>query len=161
MEDGKLYVIITDKRPSDQQGNGLPGGTDKRDNQKSLQNWISDKFYDVIKDTVKNTVNFTVNNIGNFTGSYENQRIVQNAVQLSNRLLNIGTAAMGGFVATGFNPIGAIVGASIAVINQGIQVGEEYLSTKSQQARYNMKVNKLKERSGLYSLGDGSRGTMD
>ena len=67
MEDGKLYVIITDRRPSDQSGPSDQGVNNKKDNQKSLQNWISDKFYDVIKDTVKNTINFTVNNIGNFT----------------------------------------------------------------------------------------------
>lgn len=159
MEDGKLYIIITDKRPEDSSSVTNVLKSDEKKSKNTLDSWMADKFYDLMKNTVKNTVNFTVNNIGNFTGNYETQRVMQNAVSLGSRVLSIGKAAVGGWVA--FGPIGAIVGASISIINQGVQMAEEYLVTKSQEARDNMKVNKLKERSGLYSLGDGSRGTMN
>lgn len=165
-EDGKLYIVITDRRPD--AGSGFLGvnGAEKEDktNKDRLKSYMADHFFSLIEGTVKETVNFTVSHIGDFTGNYQQQRELQAGISLVNRGLSIGKAAVAGYIATGGGAtgiIGALIGVTVSVARQGIQLAEEHQVAMAQTVRNQHEIDLLRKRSGLNSLSDGSRGTMD
>ena len=153
--DGKIYIYITDKLPG---GDGKPGpdAVSKEDKKEStLAKYAQHRFFNFLESEAKQIVNYEISNIGNFTGNYVAQRKVQTAVSAGTRLLNIGNAAVAGFVAAG--PVGAIIGASLAIATSVITYFEEERVAQLEFKRQNYNLSILKERSGLYALDNESR----
>lgn len=155
--DGKIYIYITDKIPG---GDAKPGqdAVSKEDKKEStLAKYAQHRFFNFLESEAKQIVNYEISNIGNFTGNYVAQRKVQTAVSAGTRLLNIGNAASAGFIATGGNIVGAIIGASLAVATSAITFFEQERVAQLEFKRQNYNLNILKERSGLYALDNESR----
>lgn len=165
MSDGKIYIIVTDKYPGGQPGPGpSPMPTPEQstvtetNNESLLQKYAFHKTFDFLEAQAQKAINYTISNIGNFTGDYDKQRQVQSSVTAIKTLMNIGTAAYAGFVATG-NPIGAAIGAVIATGSLLINAAYEQHSLEIQQKKNDYAIAQLQQRSGLNTLIDGSRGT--
>ena len=162
MNDGKIYIIVTDKLP-DGKGEPAPETSKKKEEETSdnslLMHWARDSLINTVKQTVNTSIHYAISNIGNFTGDYMTQRQVNNAIHNINSLKSIGSTALAGFVASGGNPIGAVIGASLAVVNQTISSIFEITSNSISNKKVNYEIEQLRDRSGMNTLLDGSRGT--
>lgn len=162
MADGKLYIIVTDKMPN-QPDSPMPNsdidGNKKDDKENPLIKYAQHRFFNFIENEAKQIVSYTVNNIGNFTGDYQAQRNINAAINHVNKLMNIGNAAVSGFVMSGGNPVGALIGTTLAIAAEGVNMGMEALSLWVQENKNNRTIARLQERSGLSGLTNGSRGT--
>jgi len=159
MKDGKIYIVVTDD-PSG--GQGTPPESKpkkKKDSKEILAHWARDKVISETKQLINTAVNFQINNIGNFTGNYLVQANIQETISAARSIAGIGTAAAAGFVATAGNPLGAVIGASIAILNTGISYGQQIYLQSVQQAKADRELAILRERSGLNQWIDWSRGT--
>ena len=157
MNDGKLYIIISD-RP-DAAGTGaldLEGSSPTNAKDKSGMDYASHRFFNFMEAQAKKFVMYNVNNIGNFTGNYVAQRRVNEVVELVNILSNIGMATLAG---AKYGPAGVVVGAAIAVAGTAINAGYETFSQRLENAKTNYNIEQLKRKSGLNIYMDGSRGT--
>lgn len=165
MNDGKIYIVITNKY---QGGDGTPNdemSENKSESQSSIGKYATHRFFNFMEQQATKVVNYSINNIGNFTGDYQAQRDVQASIGLLNRLMNLGNAAVQGALAGakaggGYGAaIGAAIGLIVGVGSEAVSVALESNSFYIQQKKANREINILKERSGLNSLMDGSRGT--
>lgn len=159
-DDGKLYIIISDKRGDDGNGGNDPvDGTPKDSNKKSSQNIITHQFYNFVLGQAKQFVNYNISNIGNFTGNYIMQRRVAEAMQAVNIIANIGGAFVSGMLMSGGNPVVGAVSAVIATAGVTINAGYQSFTQHVQNAKTNYSIEQLRRRSGLNTYTDGSRGT--
>lgn len=157
--DGKIYIIITDKTPG---GDGQPGGStiiNKEDKSKNnaLSDYAAHQFFNLITNQTKNIINYQLNNIGNFTGEYDTQRHVNFARQTISSLIGLGMAAISGAKYGG--GWGALIGVTVATTGMLINSGLQYNSDLLQNKKTNYEIAQLRDRSGLNTLKDGSRGT--
>lgn len=157
--DGKIYIIVTDKVPGGPGPAPTPPAptTPKPDKKDDLfSHWARDKLLGELKSLVNNSVSYAIGNIGNFTGNYTDQIRVQESVSFLKSIAGIGFAALAG---SKYGPAGAVLGASIAVINRGVQFTQTIVSQSVAQKKFNREIEQLRERSGLNPYIDGSRGT--
>lgn len=166
MADGKIYIIITDKLPQDTPGPGpgpapTPSGNPSSSSGGNKNNIILDyaahQFFNLIKETTTKIINYQLNNVGNFTGDYITQRHINFARGNLNVLVGIGGAAVAGFKYGG--PWGALIAATVATVATGVSGALDYNTNLIQNTKTNYAIAQLRERSGLNSLKDGSRGT--
>lgn len=163
MNDGKLYIIISDKRGNDDNGNAqsVPSVPSANTSNKSGQSLITHQFYNFISNQAKQFVNYNIQNIGNFTGDYVAQRQVNEAMQAASILMNIGGAFVSGTMISGGNPVVGAAAAAIATAGIAINAGYESYSQRIENAKINYNIDQLRMRSGLNVYLDGSRGTED
>lgn len=165
MNDGKIYIIVTNKLPTQSGPSPMPTptpaptGKEQTGSESMLAKYFYHRFFNFMEAQTKKAVNYSINNIGNFTGDYQTQRNIQAGLSMANDLMNIGTAAMSGFIATGGNPIGALIGATLAVGASAINFAYEINSLNMQQKKSDYAISQIRARSGLNQLTDGSRGT--
>lgn len=158
--DGKLYIIISDKRDDDGNGGNTPADTTpKESNKKSSQSIITHQFYNFIIGQAKQFVNYNIQNVGNFTGDYISQRKVNEAVQGLNITMNIGGAFVSGTMMSGGNPIVGAAFAAIATAGIAVNAGYQSYTQRFETARANYNIEQLRRKSGLNVYLDGSRGT--
>ena len=158
-DDGKLYIIISDKRDDDGNGGNTPADTTQKDsNKKSSQSIITHQFYNFITSQAKQFVNYNIQNIGNFSGDYITQRRVNEAIQGLNITMNIGGAFISGTMMTG-NPLVGAAFATIAIAGTAINAMYQSHTQRIQNAKTNYNIDQLRRRSGLNTYIDGSRGT--
>jgi len=160
MADGKIYITISDSRKS----GGLDGikltddkGNEAKDNSSALGKYATHHFFNFIEGEAKTMVNYTLGNIGNFTGDYTKQSSINNSLSALNMLKSIATSAVSGFTISGGNPIGAIIGASIAVASMATNYGLQEKTNNLMLARQNYDINLLREKSGLNGTINGGR----
>lgn len=156
--DGKIYIIVTDKLPA---GGDTPAPAEpvtKEKKEDLFSHWARQRLLGEAKQLAQGAVMYSLHNIGNFTGDYITQAHVNNAMSAVSGLASIGTAALAGFKYTG-SPIGAVIAASIAVINKVVSGAQTSYSNYVQNQKTNYEIEQLRERSGLNTLVDGSRGT--
>lgn len=158
--DGKIYITISDRRfgknvaEADAQNKS---DKEKQDKDSKFGSWVEHQFFGLIKQQVMQNINFTVNNIGNFTGDYQAQRDAQLGLSLLNEAIGLGTSIYAGA------KIGGVPGALIAIgvygVNKTISTMQQYelINLQTKQNRFQVEI--LKERSGLNSYKDWSRGT--
>lgn len=157
--DGKIYIIVTDKLPAGAApGPGEGGEKKEKSKEDLLEHWVRKKLLDEGKHLAMSAASYSINNIGNFTGNYQLQMQVQESLGLVKSFASIGLAAFAGFKYTG-SPWGAVIGASIAVINKGIDIGTTAYSNYVTQRKNDYAIAQLERRSGLNQYTDGSRGT--
>lgn len=165
MADGKIYITISDKRDTDNEigGNydyeGQPyrSGKDYKTLGRSLSKYAEHQFFHIIRNTAVEAVNYSVGNIGFFTGNYQKQRNIQSALSVGQSVLSIGESAIAGFTLSGGNPIGAAIGASVAIVGMGVSATMEIVKETEQIKRTNYAIDRLRDISGLNGLTNGSR----
>ena len=160
MADGKIYIIVTDKLPQSTQAGvaAFPSEPKQEANKQNNRTWgyVEHRVANFAEQQALKAVNYTLSNIGNFTGDYQAQRDVNAGLTVIHNLMNIGMATLAG---AKFGPVGAAVGAGLAVSSIAINFAYEQKSLEIQQKKSNHQINILKQRSGLNTLRDGSRGT--
>ena len=112
------------------------------------------------KQIAKQAVTFSISNIGNFSGDYITQTHVKQSFDALSGLASVGMGALAGFKYGG-GPIGAVIGASLAVVSQTITGITNIISGMVDNSKINYEIAQLKDRSGLNTYVDGSRGTYD
>lgn len=160
--DGKIYIIVTNKLPA---GTSVPTITDGQKTESSsttkseslLARYAQHKFFNFIQSQTEQFISYEISNIGNFTGNYVAQRNVDSTVASLNVLTNVATAAYAGFTMSGGNVFGALIGAGVSVISQTVSFLQREKINQLVFRQQNYTLDVLKERSGLYSLDNGSR----
>lgn len=155
MEDGKLYVIITDKTGGG--GDGKPDGEKDKDKEESnpLADYAKHQLMHLVKSTTSKAVNFGVSQIGNLTGDYALQNQVENVKNTINALVSIGLLAYAGGKIAG--PIGAVIGAGVSVVNQVVDYGISIATQNINTMKQNYQIDMLRIRAGLDGSTNGSR----
>lgn len=155
--DGKIYIIVTDQLPN---GGGqlVPDQQKEKEKDKgsSLAMWAEHQFYNLVKQQVMGNINFTVNNIGNFTGDYQAQRNAQLNLSILNEAMGLGMAVYAG---SRFGAPGVAVALGVYAANKTISTMQQYALINLQQKQSNYSIEQLRNRAGLNSYKDGSRGT--
>lgn len=172
MNDGKIYIYISHEPPASGQGgavagangasgtNGNGGGTTTTDNDSLMNHWARSHLLNTTKQIAKQAVTFSISNIGNFSGDYITQTHVKHSFDALSGLASVGMGALAGFKYGG-GPIGAVIGASLAVVSQTITGITNIISGMVENSKINYEIAQLKDRSGLNTYVDGSRGTYD
>ena len=157
----KIYITISDKRGSGTIGQSDTGAktTEEEKEEKALSKYLQHQFFATIKSQTKQAVRYAVNNIGNFTGDYQTQRQMQSVVLLADFMVDLGTSAYTGFKLSGGNPVGAMVAVGINLATSAINLAEQNSIGRVENKRLNYTIDILRQRSGLDTLTDGSRGT--
>lgn len=175
MNDGKIYIYISHEPPASGQGgavagasgasgtggtSGAGGGTTTTDNDSLMNHWARSHLLNTTKQIAKQAVTFSISNIGNFSGDYITQTHVKHSFDALSGLASVGMGALAGFKYGG-GPIGAVIGASLAVVSQTITGITNIISGVIENEKINYEIAQLKDRSGLNTYVDGSRGTYD
>lgn len=87
--DGKIYIIITDKRPS---GGSSDISNDKEESSTKdnvFLDFAGHKFFNMIQSQMKKDIMYNINNIGNFTGDYITQKNVNEAMTALSGLVKL------------------------------------------------------------------------
>lgn len=162
-DDGKLYIIISDKR---EDGGGIggntpapsSGGTDNSGG-KSIQSIITHQFYNFTISQVRKIANYSMTNYGNFTGDYITQRKINEATQTLNILSNIGGAFISGTTMSGGNPVIGAIFAGISALGVGVNAGLSERTQLFNNMKTNYNIDQLRKRAGMNIYLDESRGT--
>lgn len=156
MEDGKLYVIITDKTGDDGGGDGSP---DENESEKEKSNPLADyakhQLMHLVKSTTTKAVNFGISQIGNLTGDYALQNQVENVKNTINAVVSLGMSAYAGFKVGG--PIGAAIGAGVSIASQVVDYGISVITQNINTMKQNYQIDMLRIRAGLDGSTNGSR----
>lgn len=153
-DDGKLYIIISDKREgaeisssfSVQSADVQTGNNLKKE---SNQKYSTHRFYNFMESQAKQAVMYSLHNIGNFTGDYITQRRVNESLQAVNIISNIAIAGISA------GPVGAAIAAGSTLITAGFNE----LTNVINYTKISHNIDVLRKRSGLNIYEDGSRGT--
>ena len=166
MADGKIYITISDN-PIGQ--SGAVGGAVAYDNKNTssdknqtgsiIGKYATQQFFNLIKSQAQAQVNYEISKIGNLKGEYTRQHNIETTINIGRQLISIGESAIAGFTVTGGNPIGALVGAVVTAGGTALSYARQEDMIAKQTAITNFQIRYLQERSGLYSLNNGSRGT--
>lgn len=169
MSDGKIYITITDKRPLDQSGSTISqtgqssqkADTSNSDSGKSqgsvLLRYAEHQFFHFVEAEAKKYAMNTLGNIGNFTGDYALQDDINVSLSALSSIANIGFAAIQGAKIGG--PIGAAVGAVIGVAMNEINFQMKDKLARLENKKTNIRIEKLRIRSGLDGATNNGRGT--
>lgn len=159
--DGKIYITISDRRDGD--GPGLPNNVQENEEKDkfSLATYAGTVLMKTLVNNTKKTVMYTINNIGNFTGNYRLQKDISEAIQLGESVLSIGRSFLAGTIVSGGNPIVGLIAAGADLIGQGVNLALQENSSLFAIKMQNYEIDKIRELSGLNTLKDGSRGTLD
>jgi hypothetical protein len=158
INDGKIYIVITDKLPNGNGAGGVNADNSQKDQAEEITNhWARDRLIGETKSLIKKATMYQLSNIGNFTGDYITQTHVNDTISNVSSLANIGFSMLAGAKIAG--GIGAVVGLSLAVINQTATDIMRIHSVRIQNQKTNYEIEQLRNRAGLNSRLDGSRGT--
>lgn len=158
--DGKIYITISDRRfgsnvaEADAQ-NKIDKEKDKN-NESTLLDFAQHQFFNLVERQAKQVVSYTLGNIGNFTGNYVAQDQVNAALSMISSLQGIAVGALAG---AKFGPVGALVGAGIAIAGQATTQAINLYTGYLDNTRQNRAIDQLRTRAGLNSKNNGSRGT--
>ena len=152
----KLYITISDER-----GGGTPtpkpeGSKSKDKESDTLGRYIEHEAFHLVKSQVTKEVNFSLSNIGNFTGDYITQRKVNEAKQLVDGLVSIGMTTLAG---AKYGVWGAVAGFVVGTIGQLSSGFYDNITNQAENAKVNYDMSQLRNRAGLNTVFDGSRGT--
>ena len=159
MANNKLYITISDKRLGD--GNGqVPSNSASKSEEKEdtlLKRYAEHELFHFVKSSAMTTINYSVSNIGNMTGDYITQRKVATAKQMVESGVSIGMSTLAGAKVGG--PIGAAIGFVVGVGGNAINGYFEDLKNRTENAKTNYNIEQLRDKVGLNTKLDGSRGT--
>lgn len=161
-QNDKLYIIITDKRGDETPVEPTPVQPKKpfetpMEDNSLLGRYAEHEFFHLIKENINRGANFAINNIGNITGDYISQRGVNEAKQLVSGLTGVAMSTIAGFKIGG--QAGAIVGFIAGTASALSDSYFEYAQKTINTAKANLEIKELRNRTGLNTIYDGSRGT--
>lgn len=160
--DGKIYITISDRRGQGGGDTPTPGVPDEKQEEKkenTLESWIAHQGLNLLKQQVVNNLNFAINNIGNFTGNYQLQREQQRELAIFNKIIGVGLTVYAGAKVGGVP--GVLIALGVQAVNETVNFVQQYMLNEVQQKQTNHNIEQLRQRSGLNTLRDGSRGTLD
>ena len=161
-DDGKIYIMISNRRLG--AGGQQPGSPNQLPAEKSdnlVLRYAGHEFMHMIRTNAVKAVNYTMQNYGNFTGDYQTQRQLEDAKNMANGIVGYGMAFATGLGASGGNIAGGLVAVGAkAALDIGNIVGNQISIQMSLNAQ-NYSISQLRQLSGLNTLKDGSRGTLD
>jgi len=160
--DGKIYIVITDTAPSGTTvsapiNSNTESHAKKEEKNNLLNHWAKNRILSTTKSIGSQAVLYSFHNIGNFTGDYITQAKVNESLEIVSSLAGIGMSAIAGFSVGG--PIGAVIGASLDVINRTVSSAFSINTRMVENRKTNYEIEQLRIRAGLNSILDGSRGT--
>ena len=155
----KLYIIITDKRGEDVETTPAPSddSTKAISDDTALGRYAEHEFFHLIKENINRGANFVISNIGNITGDYISQRGINEAKQLASGLTGVAMSTIAGFKIGG--QAGAIVGFIAGTASALSDSYFDYAQKTINTAKANLEIKELRNRAGLNTIYDGSRGT--
>lgn len=103
-------------------GETVGGNTDRRKETKSTEEKVMLAAFHYAKQYARMAANYEISMIETRTGNAKMQQNVQFGYDILSKTLSIGESVAAGFLVTGGNPVGAVVGATLAIANQGIQL---------------------------------------
>lgn len=154
MADGKIYITITDKPLSD---NETEEEKEAKKKGKTVGEYAMHQFMHLVKEQSQKVVNYAVSNIGYYTGNYQAQRDMESAISVGRSLIGLGEAYYAGLIATKGAVAGGIVGLAVAGVSMAITKGLEVKRDIEDNRRQNVRVDRLRDISGLNGLTNGSR----
>lgn len=158
----RLYITISDNRsgqPGAQDTTDIPtsGSTVEKKSINTAARYAEIQLLNLAKQTAVQSVNFAISNIGNLTGDYIAQRNVSIVKQSISGVMSVGMSTLGGAAVGGF--VGSIVGFVIGTISLVGGTVQEGIQSKIDTAKQNLEIAQLRDRAGLNTTYDGSRGT--
>ena len=160
MEEGKIYITITDKLSEEPDGSVVSSGdspNQKVKQQKTLEAYATHRFFNFVESQAKTIANYSVSNIGNFTGDFQMQRDIDSAVTLAKFGVNLIASFKAGMVFSGGNVAGGLVAVGIALATEGINYGLQEKSANLQIRNQMYTIEQLRTISGLNGLTNGGR----
>ena len=149
----KLYITISDKRGEDSNGNSAK---EKEKESDTLGRYAEHEVFHLLKSTASKTINYSISNIGNFTGDYITQRKVNMCKDAIDSAMTIGMSMIAG---SKFGPVGTAVGFVVGVASEVTGSVFEDISNRAENRKTNYNIEQLRDRVGLNTKLDGSRGT--
>lgn len=162
-ENNQLYITITDKR-GEGGGGTIPTPTptstssvkDDEKNDSLLRRYAEHEMFHLVKGTTVKAVNYSISNIGNFTGDYIEQKQINEIKGVVSKLTTIGVSTLAG---AKYGIVGAAVGFAVGVGSVFVDYIFDDMSNRNSIARNNLNIRMLRDRVGLNTIYDGSRGT--
>lgn len=165
----KLYITISDNRGQTSGASGKPTPNSQSLDKAILNNLADEKFdnsllgryaehqlFHTVKGATMKAVNFSISNIGNLTGDYIAQKNVYYVKEAISNIMNVGMTTLAG---AQFGPVGAVVGFVAGVSSIVVSGIFDDISNRVEIAKNNFNISMLRERAGLNTVYDGSRGT--
>ena len=155
-EKNKLYITISDNRNG---SSTTPNEkTDNEQNKESvIGKYAEHQLFHLAKQTAIKSANFAISNIGNLTGDYITQRKVSEVKQAVSGLMSIGISTVGGAAVGGF--FGAVIGFTVGVTSLVVDTVQSEVQNRIDNTKTNLEIATLRDRAGLNTVYDGSRGT--
>lgn len=171
MNDGKIYITLSDKRTEGVSGGGKLEKKDYIRRRKTLPDelkvdfsnginegvaYLQHEFIHIIKQQASQYINYSIENIGNFTGNYQTQRDIQAALNAGSILAN--AAASGLYIgAITMNPVLGLFAATVSVGTYAINYNRQEKANQFAIKRQNHEIELMRDISGLNSLTNGGR----
>ena len=160
----KLYITLTDNRGQGENGgtNGKPtpqstaSNQSNNSNDNALMRYAEHQMFHLVKSATTRAVNFSLANIGNFSGDYIAQRNVNAIKQEIEGVITIGMTTLAG---AKYGPVGAAIGFVVGVSSLAMGTVFEEITNSFENSKANFNIEMLRERVGLNTIYDGSRGT--
>ena len=161
----KLYITISDNRGQTSGASGKPTPNSQASSNKPneenngtslLGKYAEHQMFHLVKGATTKAVNYSISNIGNFTGDYLKQKDVYYSKEVISNLTNL---ALTTYAGSQFGPIGTAIGFVVGVGSQIVGGIFEDISNRVDNAKNNYNISMLRERVGLNTIYDGSRGT--
>lgn len=155
MADGKIYITISDNRDGETNDNSTIK-TKEKDKNSALGEYALHEFMHLIKENATEVVNYSISNIGYYTGNYQAQRDIETAIGVGNSIIGLGASFYAGVKISGM-VAGGLVGLGVAGVGMAVSKGLEIKRNIEDNRRQNIRVDRLRDISGLNSLTNGSR----
>lgn len=160
---GKIYITISDTRGGS--GNGVSNSSDTgyqsgssgaasssgSSSESAFKIIAKTQFANFVINQTKSVVAYAIGNIGNFTGDYVAQHNIQTGLQHISIIGNIVNAYKEGGI------LGGIIATASPFAADLMRMNREIIQNK----KVNREIDMIRQRSGLNTLKDGSRGTED
>ena len=155
---GKIYITISDERKGVSPDSPRPDEPENEEEtkKKSLGDYLLHKTLDFLRKELTEVSEYAIQNIGNFSGNYAAQRELSQTYQAVSSLVDMGLT-----IALSPNPVVAVAAVGFKLISTGINDARRWLENTHDYNKSIYGIDQLRTRSGMNSLMDGSRGTMD
>lgn len=153
MDDGRIYITISDTRENNAvgtQNSSVSSNNTSKEKitpEEALRIENLHRLEHSLVNNAQQIAMYSIGNIGNFTGNYQAQREVNTALNLGKKVAHLGMA-----MATG-NPVIIATTLLADVVNIGLQEYSSYVENK----KINYSIDRLRDISGLNTLKNGSR----
>ena len=162
MDKNKIYISISDNRGKGGSGTSTPVREDvieKQEDENLILSYAGHKLFDLTKQQVEKAIDYSLSNIGNFTGDYIAQRKVNEMKSFISGVARIGASTWAGLSVGG--GAGAVVGFVVGAVSTVSSAIYSDKTNRIENQKINYSIEQLRQRAGMNSLIDESRGTLN